>query len=85
MNTLEHSRLTIRKWDGHPPYPDVTPIRKPDCAAIDQYTFGLVDATQAQRIRLDNEQGHVLSTQIVMDILQDFMSNPLDPDAPWFG
>jgi len=84
-NTLEQSRLTIRKWDGHPPFPDVMHVRKPNCVAIDQYTFGLVDNTHSEWIRLDDDECHVSSTQLVKDILQDFMSNPLDPAAAWFA
>ena len=82
-NTLDNSRLTIKKWDGHPPYPAVFLLRKPNCVAIDQYTFGLVDTTQAEWIPLDNEELHVSSKQIAMDILHDFMSNPTDPKS-WF-
>lgn len=84
QNTLDNSRLTIRKWDGHPPFPNVLLLRKPNCVAVKQYTFGLVDSGIAKWLDLNNVQHFVSSKEIVMDILQDFMSNPLDPAIPWF-
>lgn len=84
MNTLKHSRLTIRKWDGHPSFPNVMSIRKPNCVAIEQYTFGLVSASQAEWISLDNDSHHLSSMELVMRLLLEFMKNPLDPPSPWF-
>jgi len=84
MNTLQNSRLTIKKWDGHPPFPDVMLIRKPNCVTVDQYTFGLVSATEARWISLSNNRRNLTSMEIAENILQDFMSNPLSPPAPWF-
>ncbi len=83
-NTLKNSRLTINKWDGHPPFPDVMLIRKPNRVAVDQYTFGLVSTTEARWISLINNRRSLTSTEIAANILQDFMSNPLSPPAPWF-
>src|SRR5262249_48192656 len=84
-NTLENSRLTIRKWDGHPPFPRTVLIRQPTCVNVDQYTFGLGDQTRAAWLRVDRPDRHASSSQIVMDILQDFMSNPLNPAVSWFS
>lgn len=90
MNTLQDSRLTIRKWDGHPPYsgfppyPDVMLIRQSNCVAIDQFTFGLVNLSEASWIDLSNSQHHLTSMEIAENILQDFIDNPLAPPAVWY-
>ena len=82
-NTLENSRLTICKWDGHPPFPGVIPLRNPTCVTVDQYTFGLVNLDEAAWMRLGQQENYLSSEQILMGVLQDFMKNPLEPTG-WF-